>query len=104
MIAKIALIQMSCSTNKSDNISKAGQLITEAADKGAKIICLPELFSTLYFSQHLNSEFFELAETIPGPTIEKMSRLAKEKGILLIVPIFEEEGTRIYYIIIRRSF
>lgn len=97
MITKIALVQMSCSKDKNDNIKKAVRLISKAADGGAKIVCLPEIFFNTYFPQHLDINYFELAETIPGHTIDALSKIVREKKIYLIAPIFEKENDRVFY-------
>lgn len=97
MITKIALVQMSCSKDKNDNIKKAVRLISKAADSGAKIVCLPEIFFSTYFPQHLGINYFELAETIPGPTIDALSKIVREKKIYLVAPIFEKEKDRAFY-------
>ncbi len=79
------------------NLKKAMRLIRAAAQRGAKIICLQELFRSLYFCQQEDAENFKLAETIPGPTTEALSKLAREKKIVIIAPIFEKRGTGVYH-------
>jgi N-carbamoylputrescine amidase len=84
---------------KENNIKKAKELLRDAASKGAKIISLPELFSTGYFPYgEVSDEYFSWAETIPGPTIDEMSELSKSLDIYLIAPIYEiEEVTLVHY-------
>ncbi len=96
---KIGLIQMTAVQDKEKNIDKAIQLIGEAASKGAKIVCLQELFFSPYFCVQQRIEFFSLAEPIPGPTTGKLAEAAKRYGVALIAPIFEEDTTvqGIYY-------
>ena len=71
--------------------------IRAASKKGAQIICLPELFLTQYFCQTEETENFSLAEPIPGPTSETLTRLAKELQVVLVVPIFEKRTQGIYH-------
>ena len=96
-IVKTALIQMSCACDKRANIEKAGSMVQKAADKGAQIICLQELFFWTYFPQHMDYKHFELAEPVPGPTVEYMADLAGKHQIVLIVPIYEKAAERVYY-------
>jgi len=70
--------------------------VREAAKRGAQIICLKELFNAPYFCKSQKTERFDLAEPIPGPTTDRMQRLAKELGVVLIVPIFERQGAGVY--------
>jgi N-carbamoylputrescine amidase len=70
--------------------------VRDAAGKGAQIVCLKELFQSPYFCKSQQSERFDLAESIPGPTTDAMQRLAKELGIVLVVPIFERQAAGIY--------
>ena len=65
---KIGLVQMSCSNNKEANLQKAIAKVREAASKGAEIVCLQELFTSLYFCDIEDYENFKLAESIPGPS------------------------------------
>jgi N-carbamoylputrescine amidase len=93
---KIGLIQAKASPDKQENIDKAIINIKEAAAKGAKIICLQELFNTLYLAQEINIANFSLAEQIPGFTTHQLCPLAKKLRIYLIVPIFEVENRHFY--------
>ena len=88
-MVKVAMIQQQCSTDKEKNIDKALTYIREASSNGAKIICLQELFSTTYFCNELNEKYFNLAETIPGPTINRIADVAKAEGVVVIAPIYE---------------
>lgn len=87
---KSALIQMSTGPDKQQNIAKAEQMVREAAVAGAKLICLPELFSTVYFPYETDPKYFSLAEPIPGPTTIRMQKMCKEHGVVLVAPIFEK--------------
>ena len=75
---RIGLIQMKMSADPKKNILIAINKIKDAAKKGAKIICLPELFLTYYFCQHEKHSNFKLAEKIPGPTTSVLSKISKE--------------------------
>ena len=93
----IGLIQMSCSENVQENIEKTIAKIKEAAANGAQIICLQELFSSLYFCNVEDHDNFKLGETIPGPTTEIMQKLAKELGVVLVVSLFEKRAQGLYH-------
>ncbi len=93
----IGLIQMSCSENVQENIEKTSAKIKEAAANGAQIICLQELFSSLYFCDVEDHDNFKLGETIPGPTTEIMQKLAKELGVVLVVSLFEKRAQGLYH-------
>ena len=94
---KIALIQMKMSSDQQKNISTAIKRVKEASKKKAKIICLPELFSSNYFCQEEKHSNFNLAEKIPGKTTSIFSLLAKQLKIILLVPIFEKKTSGIYH-------
>jgi N-carbamoylputrescine amidase len=89
-LTKAAMIQFSGQATKEENIAKAKGYIAEAAGNGAKIVCLQELFNTIYFCYTENPDFWKLAETIPGPTIDEMSKTAAEHRIVLVAPIYEK--------------
>ncbi|MCP9761642.1 carbon-nitrogen hydrolase [Lacihabitans soyangensis] len=93
----IGLIQMSCTENVQENIAKTIVKIREAAANGAQIICLQELFSSLYFCDVEDHENFKLGEAIPGPTTETMQSVAKELGVVLIVSLFEKRAQGLYH-------
>jgi N-carbamoylputrescine amidase len=79
-------------------IEKHEKYAREAAQDGAQIMCFQELFSSAYFCQTQDSKWYALAEPIPeGPTIKRMQGLAKETGMVLVIPMFEEESTGVYY-------
>ncbi len=93
----IALIQMKCQHTKEENLQRARQLIVEAAEHGARLICLPELFCSVYFCQQEDPHFFELAESIPGYTTDFFSKLSKSVNSVLVVPLFEKSAAGLYY-------
>jgi N-carbamoylputrescine amidase len=96
-IVKVGIIQMSCEASKAANNQKAIEKIKEAAKKGAQIICLQELFSSLYFCDVESYDNFKLAETIPGETTEKLSDLAKQLGVVIIASLFEKRAEGLYH-------
>lgn len=96
-LIKTAIIQMSGNADKEKNIHKAVEKIREAATKGAQIVCLQELFASLYFCETEDSRFFSLAESIPGPTSIVMQALAKELNVCIIASLFEKRALGIYH-------
>ncbi len=93
----VGLVQMSCSPAPGENLAKAQQRIREAASRGANIICLQELFRSQYFCREENADFFALAEPIPGPSTDSLSKLARELGVVLIAPLFEQRAAGLYH-------
>jgi len=96
-VIRIAGIQMACSHIKEKNISRAVKLMALAVERGAKIICLQELFHTHWFPSDIKQENFRLAEPFDGPTLGAMQPLARDKKVVLICPIFEREGDSAFY-------
>src|ERR1700736_5087445 len=94
---KVGLIQMRCSINREENIDRAETKVREAAERGAKIICLPEIFTTVYFCQVEDYKYFKLAEEIPGPTIARFARLAAEIDAAIVAPLFEKRASGLYH-------
>lgn len=94
---RIGLIQMSCGKDTKANMKSAEQGIRKAAGQGAQIICLQELFQTPYFCQTEDSQHFNKAEEIPGPSTQAMAQLASEMGVVLILPLFEKRSSGIYH-------
>ncbi len=93
----IGLVQMSCSLDPDENLAKAQQRIREAAGRGAQIICLPELFRSQYFCREENAERFAMAEPIPGPSTDALSKLARELDAVIIAPLFEQRAAGLYH-------
>ena len=91
MKVKVGMIQMSCQKDKQANIEKTITNIRQAAQQGANIICLQELFASLYFCDVEDYENFKLAEEIPGSTTKILSDLAKELGVVIIASLFKKE-------------
>ena len=96
-IIKIGLVQMGGSEDPALNFGEAERGVREAAKRGAQIICLQELFRSIYFCQTEDSKWFDLAEEIQGATTRHMSELAKQLAVVLIVPLFEKRSSGIYH-------
>src|SRR4029450_12398984 len=88
----VGLIQDHATADVASNLERTERLVREAAGKGAQIVCLKELFQSPYFCKSQQSERFDLAESIPGPTTHAMQRLAEELAIVLVVPVFERQA------------
>ncbi len=93
----IGLVQMSCTSDKEQNLQKAIDKIREAAAIGAQIICLQELFTSLYFCDMEDYDHFNLAEAIPGPSTEVLSKVAAELHVVIIASLFEKRAQGIYH-------
>ena len=93
----VGLVQTTCEANPDTNRAKANQGIRTAAARGAQIICLQELFASQYFCQVEDTHCFNLAETIPGPSTEQGAALARELGVVLVVPVFERRAPGLYH-------
>ena len=93
----VGLIQMSCEVNPENNLKKAIAGIHDAAKRGAQIVCLQELFRSQYFCQTENIELFKLSESIPGPSIEALSRVARQKKVVIIASLFEKRAAGVYH-------
>jgi N-carbamoylputrescine amidase len=94
---KIGLVQTSCTADKQANIQKAIEAVREAAAQGAQIVCLQELFASLYFCETEDHANFALAETIPGPTTHAFQEVAKETGVVIIASLFEKRAAGLYH-------
>ena len=92
----VGLIQETVTADVATNLEHAVARVREAASRGAQIVCLQELFNSPYFCKAEKCDRFDLAEPIPGPTVERMQQLAKELEIVMIVPIFERQAAGIY--------
>jgi N-carbamoylputrescine amidase len=93
----IGLIQMACTPDPQENLRRGELRVEEGADEGAEVICLPELFRTQYFCQQEDAAFFELAEPVPGPSTQALGRIAKERQVVVIAPIFERRAPGVYH-------
>ena len=97
-IVRGALLQASWTGDKESMIEKHINYARQAAEQGAQVMCFQELFYGPYFCQVQDRQYYGYTEAIPnGPTTEKMQKLAEETKMVLIVPMYEEDGTGIYY-------
>jgi N-carbamoylputrescine amidase len=94
---KTGLIQMGCGPDKQENLEKAILKIREAAASGAQIVCLQELFASLYFCDREDYDNFSLAEPVPGPSTEALTALARELNIVIIASLFEKRAEGLYH-------
>lgn len=94
---KIALVQMRCTADPAENLAKASARIIEAAQRGAQIVCLQELFTSLYFCQVEDHKYFALAEEVPGPSTDALSNIAREHEIVIIASLFEKRSAGLYH-------
>jgi N-carbamoylputrescine amidase len=94
---KIGLVQMTCVADVNANLQKAIEQVKVAASKGANIVCLQELFTSLYFCDVEAYENFNLAESIPGKTTDTLCEVAKETGVVIIASLFEKRTSGIYH-------
>ncbi|MBP7368483.1 MAG: carbon-nitrogen hydrolase [Paludibacteraceae bacterium] len=94
---KVALIQQSNRQEISENLSKLQENIRKCAAAGAELIVLQELHNSLYFCQTENPDYFDLAETIPGPSTDYFGKLAGELGVVLVLSLFEKRSAGLYH-------
>jgi len=93
----LALIQMTSSADVDENLAKAVSRIRQAAAKGAKIVCLGELFRSRYFCQSEDARNFKLAEPVPGPTTAALQEVAREAEVVVVASVFEKRSAGIYH-------
>ena len=94
---KVGLIQQKNSADIEANIRKLQANIRIAAQQGAELVVLQELHNGLYFCQTENTELFNQAEPIPGPSTESFGRLAKELGVVIVLSLFERRAPGLYH-------
>lgn len=92
----IGIVQDHAGADVASNVDRAERLVRDAAGRGAQIICLKELFHSLYFCKSQQCDRFDLAEPVPGPTTDRLQALAKELAVVLVVPLFERQGPGVY--------
>src|SRR5258708_20789688 len=78
---RVALVQMAMSADPAANLEKAAARVEEAARKGAQVVCLPELFRSHYFCQREDAALFDLAETVPGPSTDRLPAVGGKGGV-----------------------
>jgi N-carbamoylputrescine amidase len=94
---KIGIVQMSMTASIEANMAKAEAMLRAAKKQGVQIACLPELFLSPYFCQTEDHDFFALAEPIPGPSTERLSKLAKELQMVIVASLFERRAAGMYH-------
>src|SRR5256886_8452765 len=94
---RLGLVQMRCAADADENLHAATAGIRDAAARGARLVCLPELFRTRYFCQREDAAAFDLAEPVPGPTTDALARLARELGIVVVGSVFERRAAGVYH-------
>lgn len=94
---KVGLVQQSCTDSLKENLQKLYNNIHDCAKQGAELVVLQELHNTPYFCQTENTQLFDLAEPIPGPSTEFYSAITKELGIVLVTSLFERRAAGLYH-------
>ena len=93
----IAAIQSRVSNDTAATLKKTGEMVRQAAQKGAQIICLQELYRTIYFPQYKRMDVGNWAETVPGESTRTFAKLAQELGVVIIIPLFEKAKNGKHY-------
>ena len=96
-IVPVGLTQMACSPEPRANRARQLDLLKQAARSGAKILCTQELFASQYFCQVEDHRFFRLAETIPGPSTDLFTKLAKQQRVVIVASLFEKRTSGLYH-------
>jgi N-carbamoylputrescine amidase len=96
-VVKVGLVQMSTVADKQANLNKALAGVRDAAGRGAKIVCLQELFASPYFCQVEDAALFDLAEPNPGATTQAVAALASELGVVVLTSMFERRAPGLYH-------
>jgi N-carbamoylputrescine amidase len=94
---RVALVQTAAGLDPQQNLDHTVERIRDAAKKGAQIVCLQELFRSQYFCREEDARLFDLAETIPGPSTDRLCPLAAELGIVIVASLFEKRATGLYH-------
>lgn len=96
-LVKVAAIQLDCVADPQANLAHAEKLVRKAADEGAKIILLPELFERPYFCQEQRYDYYTYATPVmENPAVQRLSAVAKELAVVLPVSFYEKDGTRLF--------
>ncbi len=93
----VALVQMAMEPDPAANLARGVTRVEEAARAGAQLVCLPELFRSQYFCQQEDARFFDLAEPVPGPTTETLARIARDRKVVIVAPVFERRAAGVYH-------
>ncbi len=93
----VALVQHACNGSREDNLQRSIDGIRQAAEHGAQLVLLQELHTSVYFCQTENTQYFDLAESIPGPTTLQLGELAKELQVVIVASLFEKRAAGLYH-------
>jgi N-carbamoylputrescine amidase len=93
----VGLVQMAFGEDPEKNLRRAMGKVQEAAQEGADLVCLPELFRSQYFCQTEDAALFDLAEPVPGPTTQALGKVAKKLKIVIVAPVFERRAPGLYH-------
>lgn len=93
----VGLVQMSFTKKPAENVKNAVKWIERAAKKKAQVVCLPELFTSQYFCQSENIDYYNLAEPLDGPSIKEISKAAAKNKVVIIAPFFEKRAMGVYH-------
>jgi N-carbamoylputrescine amidase len=96
-VVRVGLTQMACGPDVERNRARQMRLLERAARQGADIACTQELFASQYFCQTEDHGFFDLAEPIPGPTTDRLARLARRHGMVVVASLFERRAPGLYH-------
>ena len=96
MSVRVALAQFSGHIDKNINVEKAENLARQAAGNGAQVVCFPELCSTIYFCFDRDKKWFETAEPVPGPAVDRLRKVARETGTVIVYPLYENDHGVLY--------
>ena len=93
----LGLVQMQCGEDPRANLERAVAHVEEAASRGARVVCLPELFRSRYFCQAEDPARFDLAEPIPGPSTEALAKVAAARRVSVVASLFERRTAGVYH-------
>ncbi|ONI75573.1 acyltransferase [Kribbella sp. ALI-6-A] len=96
-IVRAALVQTTWTGDQESMVKAHEEYARQAAAAGAKVICFQELFYGPYFCQVQDPEFYSYAESVPGPTVERFQALARELGMVMVLPVYEQEQPGVLY-------
>lgn len=94
---RVGLVQMSASPDPDENLERAIRHVHRAKELGAGLVALPELFRSQYFCQREDHSLFDLAEPVPGPTVDRLSKVARELSVAILAPVFERRAAGVYH-------
>lgn len=96
-IVPVGITQMACVEDPRENRARQAKLLEAAAKDGARILCTQEMFASQYFCQAEDHRFFSLAESIPGPSTDLFSKIARKHGVVIVASLFEKRASGLYH-------